>query len=172
MRSRRFAFLVILLCTSAAARAFAAASLTPLGDLPGGDFSSHATGVSGDGSVVVGISNSASGNQAFRWTSGGGIVGLSGPSGSSAESGAAGISVDGAPRGDQIRFRFEKNRPLRSRRQANPSAATPAPRRSFCAPRSTAVCILTQITHHTKPIRGNSSVNWNHQAAQPGRDHL
>jgi probable HAF family extracellular repeat protein len=39
-----------------------------LGDLPGGSFSSVAVGVSSDGSVVVGVGNSASGNEAFRWT--------------------------------------------------------------------------------------------------------
>ena len=53
MRSNVCAFLAILLCTTAAARAFGAASLTPLGDLPGGSFYSVVTGVSGDGSVVL-----------------------------------------------------------------------------------------------------------------------
>ncbi len=33
-------------------------------------------GLSADGSVVVGVSNSASGTEAFRWTAGGGMVGL------------------------------------------------------------------------------------------------
>jgi probable HAF family extracellular repeat protein len=47
-----------------------------LGDLPGGTFSSYATGVSADGSVVVGRSSSAPGPQAFRWTQSGGVVGL------------------------------------------------------------------------------------------------
>src|SRR5436190_21050010 len=56
--------------------ASAAASLTPLGDLPGGVFDSRANAVSGDGSVVVGTSSSASGAQTFRWTAGGGMVGL------------------------------------------------------------------------------------------------
>jgi probable HAF family extracellular repeat protein len=40
-----------------------------LGDLAGGLFSSYATGVSADGSVVVGAGNTASGNQAFTWDS-------------------------------------------------------------------------------------------------------
>ncbi len=55
-----------------------AASLTALGDLRGGEFGSEALGVSGDGSVVVGYSTSASGYipQAFRWTAAGGMVGL------------------------------------------------------------------------------------------------
>ena len=48
-----------------------------LGDLPGGSFSSHAFGVSSDGSVVVESSHSVSGGyEAFRWTSAGGMVGL------------------------------------------------------------------------------------------------
>jgi probable HAF family extracellular repeat protein len=40
-----------------------------LGDLDGGDFYSVARGVSANGSVVVGDSTSASGTEAFRWTS-------------------------------------------------------------------------------------------------------
>jgi len=47
-----------------------------LGDLAGGIFASSALGVSANGLVVVGESESTSGTQAFRWTSGGGIVGL------------------------------------------------------------------------------------------------
>ena len=47
-----------------------------LGDLPGGDFYSQADAVSADGSVVVGQGHSASGYEAFRWTSGGGMVNL------------------------------------------------------------------------------------------------
>jgi probable HAF family extracellular repeat protein len=49
-----------------------------LGDLPGGEFSSLATGVSADGSVVVGEGSTANGREAFRWTSEGGMVGLGG----------------------------------------------------------------------------------------------
>ena len=49
--------------------ALLAAGMVGLGDLPGGDFSSIAQDVSDDGSVVVGIGNSASGEEAFRWTS-------------------------------------------------------------------------------------------------------
>ena len=55
-----------------------AASFTGLGDLAGGGFSSAALGVSGDGSVVVGAGISASEQEAVRWTSGGGMVGLGG----------------------------------------------------------------------------------------------
>ena len=59
-------------CTSA----FGAASFQGLGDLPGGAYESCAYSVSGDGSVVVGYSQSVN-RQAFRWTATGGIVGLS-----------------------------------------------------------------------------------------------
>lgn len=38
-----------------------------LGDLPGGFFSSQAFGASADGSIVVGFSNSAAGDEAFIW---------------------------------------------------------------------------------------------------------
>jgi uncharacterized membrane protein len=47
-----------------------------LGDLPGGSFQSDALGVSADGSVVVGFSDSSSGIEAMRWTSGGGMESL------------------------------------------------------------------------------------------------
>jgi len=47
-----------------------AALFTGLGDLPGGTFPSSATGVSADGSVVVGSGKSVSGPEAFRWENG------------------------------------------------------------------------------------------------------
>ncbi len=47
-----------------------------LGDLPGGQYFSRATDVSADGLTVVGFSETAHGSQAFRWTAGGGLVGL------------------------------------------------------------------------------------------------
>ena len=53
-----------------------AASLTPLGDLPNGNFGSGATGVSADGNTVVGFGTPADGNEAFRWTAAGGMIGL------------------------------------------------------------------------------------------------
>ncbi|MCA1958668.1 MAG: hypothetical protein LDL14_09095, partial [Nitrospira sp.] len=53
-----------------------AAEFIPLGDLPGGSFSSMALGVSADGSVVVGVSRSGSGDEAFRWTEATGHGGL------------------------------------------------------------------------------------------------
>jgi probable HAF family extracellular repeat protein len=63
----------------------------------GGDKHSVGLGLSDDGSVVVGYSNSASGLQAFRWTLGGGMQGLGdlrdvGPFGS----GAYGVNADGS----------------------------------------------------------------------------
>jgi uncharacterized membrane protein len=95
MRSKRCAFLAILLYTSAAVHAFAA-SLTPLGDLPGGDFLSYAKRVSGDGSAVVGYSNSPSGVEAYRWTADGGMTGLGELPGGDFNSTAYGVSDDGA----------------------------------------------------------------------------
>ncbi len=61
--------------------------------LPGGRDSS-ATGVSADGSVIVGTSSSASGEQAFRWTAGSGMVGLGHLPGDT-NSVANGVSADG-----------------------------------------------------------------------------
>ncbi|MEK6801410.1 MAG: putative Ig domain-containing protein [Nitrospirota bacterium] len=54
-----------------------AASFQGLGDLPGGIFSSRPFGVSGNGAVVVGESEGASGPESFRWTVGGGIENFS-----------------------------------------------------------------------------------------------
>jgi probable HAF family extracellular repeat protein len=52
-------------------------TFTPLGDLPGGSFLSQAIGVSGNGQVAFGHSwSTAAGYEAFRWTSGNGMVGL------------------------------------------------------------------------------------------------
>ena len=57
---------------------------------------SIALGVSGDGSVIVGESNSASGNEAFRWTAASGMVGLGELPGGNFASTAFGVSGDGA----------------------------------------------------------------------------
>jgi probable HAF family extracellular repeat protein len=56
-----------------------AAMFQGLGDLVGGNVYSIASGVSGDGSVVVGRSTSASGDEAFLWTQAGGMVGIENP---------------------------------------------------------------------------------------------
>ena len=74
----------------------ASPSLIALGDLPGGSVDSLARAVSGDGSTVVGFSESASGRQAFRWTAGGGMVGLGDLPGGIFQSSALGVSGDGS----------------------------------------------------------------------------
>src|ERR1035438_4649643 len=76
--------------------AHAAASLPLLTWLPGDNFNYNTTGVSGDGSVVVGTSSyDTSGYgyfyRAFRWTAGSGMVGVGGR-----DSSASGVSADGS----------------------------------------------------------------------------
>ena len=72
-------------------------TFTPLGDLPGGTFFSEATAVSADGSVVVGVSNSAQGREeAFRWTRAGGMVALGDLPGGMFQSVARHVSSDGS----------------------------------------------------------------------------
>ena len=71
--SIRLAVLATFLST---AHASADAMFMGLGDLAGGQFASLPDPVSADGSTVVGASISASGREAFRWMSGGGMVGL------------------------------------------------------------------------------------------------
>ena len=72
------------------------ASFTGLGDLPGGDFNSHAYSVSADGSVVVGRGKTVNGDAAFRWTEAGGMVALGDLPGGTVVSKANVISADGA----------------------------------------------------------------------------
>jgi len=67
-----------------------------LGDLPGGSFWSNVSGVSADGSVVVGQSFGAYGYEAFRWTQETGMVGLGSLPGGLFVSGATGVSADGS----------------------------------------------------------------------------
>jgi probable HAF family extracellular repeat protein len=69
--------------------------LDGLGDLPGGDFYSTGRGISADGSVLVGNSNSTNGYEAFRWE-GGVMVGLGDLLGGSFESRAEAVSADGS----------------------------------------------------------------------------
>jgi probable HAF family extracellular repeat protein len=73
-----------------------AQSFSGLGFLTGGN-ASEAAGVNTDGTVVVGISNSASGvtGQAFRWTRAGGMVGLGYLPGNS-QSVSAAVNADGS----------------------------------------------------------------------------
>src|SRR5690606_32503097 len=80
----------------ALAPALRAQSFEGLGDLPGGATRSVANAVSGDGTVVVGDSESAAGRTPFRWTAATGIQELAGvPAGpsSSANDASAGGSV-------------------------------------------------------------------------------
>jgi probable HAF family extracellular repeat protein len=72
------------------------ASFTGLGDLPGGTVSSEANAVSSDGKVVVGVSESANGSEAFRWTKAGGIAPLGDLAGGVFSSIAYGVSTDGS----------------------------------------------------------------------------
>lgn len=67
----------------------------PLGDLPGGNNRSAATAVNADGSVVVGYSDSGSGEEAFRWTNETGIYGLGSLGGIPFLSTARAVSADG-----------------------------------------------------------------------------
>jgi len=70
-----------------------------LGDLPGGGFHSQAYAVTADGSIVVGLSRSSLGTEAFRWTSPGGMVGLGGLLGGRSGrlyAGARAISANGS----------------------------------------------------------------------------
>jgi probable HAF family extracellular repeat protein len=88
-----------ILCAATSRAAAASFTFQGLGDLPGGGFESASTAVSADGSTVVGRSISGSGYEAFRWTSGGGMVGLgylppfAGPFGSLAQAASADGSV-------------------------------------------------------------------------------
>ena len=61
---------LVVLVAPARSLASDAATFVSLGDLPGGDFHSVAWGVSPEGSVVVGMSNSLAGPEAFRWEDG------------------------------------------------------------------------------------------------------
>ena len=70
--------------------------MTGLGDLAGGLLLSAALAVTPDGSVVVGDSTSASGNEAFRWTAEGGMVGLGDLTGGDFFSRANAVSADGS----------------------------------------------------------------------------
>jgi uncharacterized membrane protein len=66
-----------------------------LGDLPGGSLSGAGLEVSADGTTIVGFSNSGF-DQAFVWTSAGGMVGLGDLPGGTARSLALAVSGDGS----------------------------------------------------------------------------
>lgn len=67
-----------------------------LGDLPGGLFWSSARAVSSDGRVVSGVSKSASGDEAYRWTVETGMVPLGDLPGGSFRSITRGMNGDGS----------------------------------------------------------------------------
>lgn len=68
-----------------------------LGDLPGGGFNSEATGVSGNGTVVVGSGNiNDNTGTAFRWTTATGMVDLGDLPGGITSSRGFGVSADGS----------------------------------------------------------------------------
>ncbi len=72
------------------------AEYVSLGDLIGPSFSSEAHAISADGSVVVGMSKSANGDEAFRWTQTGGMLGLSDLTGGAFNSTANAVNADGS----------------------------------------------------------------------------
>ena len=98
MRSQRLVTVSAVIVLGVAMTETALAkSFMGLGDLPGGDFFSQANAVSGDGSVVVGFSRSASNEyEAFRWTEADGIVGLGDLPGGNFSSIANAVSYDGS----------------------------------------------------------------------------
>lgn len=71
-------------------------SFLPLSDFPGGTFQSGASGISADGTVVVGLGSSAAGTRAFKWTSATGMSDIGDLPGGSSYSEAYGISGNGA----------------------------------------------------------------------------
>ena len=80
---------------SEAFRWSADSGMTGLGDLPGGEFSSSATGISADGNVIVGAGNSQLGQEAFLWTQETGMVPLGDLPGGFFGSLATAVSADG-----------------------------------------------------------------------------
>lgn len=99
MNVRKCAIVFFILATSAnlIATRVLAFSFVPLGDLNGGIFSSTATDISGDGTIVVGYSTSANGSEeAFRWTNQAGMEGLGDIAGGVFQSRANAISLDGS----------------------------------------------------------------------------
>lgn len=93
---RRPLTLAVIAALALAGDAAAQAAFTPLGDLPGGAIASRALSVSADGSVVVGYSASALGDEAFRWSAAAGMVGLGDLPGGGFNSFATGVSANGS----------------------------------------------------------------------------
>jgi probable HAF family extracellular repeat protein len=91
-----FTLVVTATAGFAPTRAESTVMFTGLSDLTGGSFESEAWGVSPDGSTVVGRSSSASGDEAFRWTSAEGMIGLGDLPGGISSSRAWDSSTDGS----------------------------------------------------------------------------
>ena len=86
-------------CSSQSSKPLDLPVFTPLGDLPGGGFFSEASGVSGDGTVVIGQSNSMQSGpetEAFRWTAAEGMIGLGTLPGGVYRSQSFDVSSDGS----------------------------------------------------------------------------
>jgi len=90
-----FTFMAVLALGSGRATA-GEIDFLPLGSLPGGDESSSASDVSGDGTTVVGGAMSAQGSEAFRWTREEGMIGLGDLPASNFRSAALAVSTDGS----------------------------------------------------------------------------
>jgi probable HAF family extracellular repeat protein len=89
--------LIVLLVALASISQAMTVTFQGLGDLPGGDFYSQATGVSDDGSTVVGYSGSAlAPAEAFRWTQGPGMQPLGFLVEGSFDSRSTAVSADGS----------------------------------------------------------------------------
>jgi probable HAF family extracellular repeat protein len=96
---RRMMLILVAVCwalPAVASQAVAEPKFMGLGDLDGALFFSEAFGVSGDGSTIVGRSDSTLGSEAFVWTEGSGIVGLGDLAGGAFNSGAIAASQDGS----------------------------------------------------------------------------
>src|SRR5262245_61455119 len=89
------AALGLLACIAGVPRLAGGASLIGLGDLPGGDYWSEATGVSANGQIVVGFGYDEEGPHAFRWHLLTGMIELPHPAGWET-SRAWGVSDDGS----------------------------------------------------------------------------
>jgi probable HAF family extracellular repeat protein len=89
-------------------------SFQGLGDLPGNSFFSVATDISGDGTVVVGYSDSISGSsQVFRWTAETGMIGLedfigSYPTGSPPKISRDGSTIVGSVQNEAARWTSQR----------------------------------------------------------------
>lgn len=95
MPQLRKARLSVLLLALSGFSVQACASFEGLGDLPGGARSSTASGISGDGSTVVGSTSVEAGGEGFRWTRAKGLVGLDDLAGGRHQSAATDVSDNG-----------------------------------------------------------------------------